>query len=476
MNWLRRSRWLRFIVARLVIAAMSMQAWQAAHALAPFPGRVNNALAEVMEMRGARMGFVPTDPRIAATIEGMGDAAAGAATDVAVGAAAGTALTWGAVALGVVVVGAGVWYLASDHKYSVNCDSLTSCALALLSGSGHPNLTVGSGFWTTQAVSGVTIRCSEPTACVETAMSELTAVNPSTYVYSTRGTPTSGTNTYTQPYQRCGTGSNSSSCITSYTLSVSKSGSTYTGPECASGAMTFSGSDATKGSCFDLTPAPVKSNPLALPDLIPGTELGKPADPALMAQVANKLWQRAANTTGYAGIPYSTTDPITAADMTKLQTQYPDVWPTVGDLDAPVAQGATSGTALSHVPLPANGTKTSTDTGYVPDPATNPGTNPSTQPLTNLGVDPGTPAPNAEANTPTAGSILDPIFNFLPTIGGATVSVPTGGACPTFDGTVFTWHLHIDKHCQLIDENKAVISACMLLAWAVLASMIVLKA
>jgi hypothetical protein len=471
MNWFRRRRFL--VLQWALFLSVLTQLGAPARALAPFPGAMNNFLTETMNARALRMGFVATDPRIAETVAGMGRAAAAIGTDAAVGITAGTAMTWGAVILGAVVVGAGVWYLASDHKYGVTCNSLVDCALALLSGSGHPALTIGSGYWSTPgAVSGVgTVRCSEPSACVETQLSLLNATTTS-YVYSVNGTATysNANRSYNQPAKRCD--SKGQNCATSYSYGAQLATGTYTGPECASGAST-GGADATTSKCFDIVAAAIKNNAYTLPDSIPGSELGKPADPATMAQVANKLWQKAANTTGYAGIPYSTTDPITAADMTKLQQSRPDLWPTVGDLTAPIAQGAVSGTPITSIPMPANGSKTSTDPGYVGAPQT--GTNPSTQPLTNLGADPGTPAPDAASDTPTAQSIVDPLFNWFPNITGLSLSVPSG-SCPTDTLDMWGQHLVLDQHCAFFEQYRSLIAAAMLAVWTMAAAVVLLRA
>jgi hypothetical protein len=470
MNWFRRRRFL--VLQWALFLSVLTQISAPARALAPFPGAMNNLMTETMTARGLRMGFVATDPRILETVAGMGRAAATIGTEAAVGITAGTAMTWGAVILGAVVVGAGVWYLASDHKYGVTCNSLVDCALALLTGSGHPALTIGSGVWSTIGEDSTTIRCSEGSACVEVKLAQLNAKTTS-YVYTIDGTGvfSNANNVWTQKYKRCDT--KGQNCTTGNSITSTKQAAPYNGPECASGAGTYSGSDASTLKCFDIVANAIKNNAYTLPQTIPGSELGKPADPATMAQVANKLWQKAANTTGYAGIPYSTTDPITAADMTKLQQTRPDLWPTVGDLTAPIAEGAVAGTPITSIPMPANGTKTATDPGYVAEPAK--GTNPSTQPLTNLGTDPGTPAPDVGTDTPTAQSIVDPLFDWFPSISGMSLSVP-GGSCPTDTLDIWGQHLVLDQHCAFFERYASIIAAAMLAVWTMAAAVVLLRA
>jgi hypothetical protein len=470
MSWFRRQRFLALRWA--LFLSILTQIGAPARALSPFPGSFNNLMTQTMEARGLRMGFVATDPRILATVEGMGDAAAGMATDVAVGAAAGTALTWGAVILGAVIIGAGVYYLASDHKNSVKCDSLTDCVMSLLSGSGHASLDAGSvGYWTTAGVFNVTVRCSEPSACAEFHASYMASQSTS-YSYAVSGLTQYSSSQWNYNIVRT-TLNCSTSCTSTTAGTVTHNNGTYTGPTCASGVASYSGSNASTIKCFDLTPNPVHSNPLALPDALAPSELAKPMDPSLAALTANKLWQRAAAQPGYAGIPYSVTDPITTADMTKIQTASPSTWPTLGDLDAPVAQGAVTGTTLTHVPLPANGTKTATDPGYVPAPAK--GTNPSTQPLENLGTDPGVSAPDATSETATATSIVDPLFNWFPSISGMNLSVPSG-SCPTDSFDIWGKHLVLDQHCAFFEQYRAVIAAAMLAVWTMAAAVVLLRA
>lgn len=467
MNWFRRRRFL--VLQWALFLSVLTQLGAPARAFAPFPGAMNNLMTETMTARGLRMGFVATDPRILETVAGMGRAAATIGTEAAVGITAGTAMTWGAVILGAVVVGAGVWYLASDHKYGVTCNSITDCALALLTGSGQKTLAPGGAYWSTAAVFNTTVQCSDPSGCASYVMSLKTNKD---YTYTLgAATVSNAGNVYN--YAWTSTQKSSGMVTNQNPITVTKAAGTYTGPECASGVRTKTGSDATTDKCFDVVAAAIKNNAYTLPDSIPGSELGKPADPATMAQVANKLWQKAANTTGYAGIPYSTTDPITAADMTKLQQTRPDLWPTVGDLTAPIAEGAVSGTPITSIPMPANGTKTATDPGYVAEPAK--GTNPSTQPLTNLGTDPGTPAPDVGTDTPTAQSIVDPLFDWFPSISGMSLSVP-GGSCPTDTLDIWGQHLVLDQHCAFFERYASIIAAAMLAVWTMAAAVVLLRA
>ncbi|MBB3345961.1 hypothetical protein [Sphingomonas sp. BK069] len=461
LRLLRRLRLVRWCL----VAAFAIQAHQASIAKMPFPGRVNNLLGEAMESRAARMGFSLADPRVEGTLSGMGEAAAGLVEEVAIGAAAGTALTWGALILGAVLVGAGIWYLTSDHGTSVRCDTAASCTL--MRGSAYAKLGAGGTYYHSVSAFNRDVYCSEPAGC---------AAEVVTLRNNDHGNYGSG-KTWSVGEMRAVSGG-----VEWDTYFVDSDGKRYKSfdPIGASGPLkAYSGTECLSGvavgsNCVDVGSAPSEVKPLELPDHLPQTELDKPADPALMAQVANRLWQKAANTPGYSGFPYTATDPITTADMETLRETRPDLWPTVGDLTAPVAEGAEAGTQLQRVPLPANGTKTATDPGYVPEPAK--ATNPAAaQPLANLGPDPGTPAPDATADTPTASSILDPIFDMVPKLTGPSITVPAG-TCPVFSGKVYTWDLKIDRHCDFIAEHAAAISAAMVLCWSIAATFIILRA
>jgi hypothetical protein len=457
-----------------VLTFFTVHALQPAEAYRlPFPGKVNNLMMTVVKSRAARMGLSETDPRIAATVAGMGSAA----TDIAVGAAAGlvfgTPIGWGGVLLGAVVV-AGITYLSLSNQTKVNVTN-SGVYMDMSSLNAAP---AGKVWSAGNSCYGTTLENAGACYLAWLSQTEKAGIQGGNSPHykgwqlegcSLRsGSTTSGTCTSSRPAMpelslAAQTGSLSASIITMPS----------TAPVCASG-MFRSNAGYT---CYDDKSAfkpgygtPV--NPYIFPDYLPQEELDKPASPDLMAKVANRLWQDGANKTGYAGIPYSMTDPITATDMDTIRQANPDAWPDVADLTAPVASGATGGAnPFPNVPIPATGTVTDPDTG------TDPGTNPGTQPGTSidLGPNPNTPAPEVGTDTPTASSIVDPLFDWFPSISGMSLSVPAG-ECPTDQLDMWGQHLVLDQHCAFIERYRALIAAAMLAVWTMAAATVLLRA
>ncbi|MGG4604266.1 hypothetical protein ACLPHM_05680 [Paenalcaligenes sp. Me131] len=196
-------------------------------------------------------------------------------------------------------------------------------------------------------------------------------------------------------------------------------------------------------------------------------ELNKPLNPVLVAALANLAWQQAAQDPDYDGLPYPQADPITKAEASTWTQANPEFTPTVRDFVAP---NPTTNSVSNPWSLPSN--------PIAPDfnPATpNTGTtNPATdQPLQNLGPDPGIGAPTLEA-IPTAQQIMQPILDLMSDFRGYTPS-PHAGECPRPTIELYGTHV-LDAHCILIDDNKAIIQAAMLLAWALIALFIILSA
>jgi hypothetical protein len=201
---------------------------------------------------------------------------------------------------------------------------------------------------------------------------------------------------------------------------------------------------------------------------IPDSELSKPLNPVILAAAANKLWQTAAAQPGYSGLPYDTTNPITAADVATWTATNPTLAPTVADAIAPVSSSATAPFSTNAaIPIPAN-------PGTSANPATSAGTNPSTQPLQNLGSDPGIGFPTLES-PPTAQMILNPLLNLFPDL--KTFVVPShNSVCAKPSMTLFGKTLVLDGHCTLLESVRPTLYAVMAAVWLMVALFIILAA
>ncbi|OIQ75373.1 hypothetical protein GALL_429610 [mine drainage metagenome] len=97
----------------------------------------------------------------------------------------------------------------------------------------------------------------------------------------------------------------------------------------------------------------------------------------------------------------------------------------------------------------------------------------------NLGPDPGVGAPTLET-TPTVPQILGPLFNIMPGIKNFVVPSHQS-ACPTYTfhfalGSWWSQEVTMTSHCTLVENNRAAITAAMLVVWTLAALFIVLTA
>lgn len=223
------------------------------------------------------------------------------------------------------------------------------------------------------------------------------------------------------------------------------------------------------GVCTAITspPQPAQSTPLtpqqAL-DNLSAAEKAKPLNPAILAAVADKLWQDAAAEPDYGGLPYKATDPITTNDAKTYQDANPTTYPTVGDFVNPQIM------ADSPFTLPVSPDATTQD-------VTNPNTgiNPAAaNPLTNLGTDPVIGNPSLE-ETPTALSILQPLFNMFPDF--KTFAVPShSSVCPTPTFNLFGESIVMDAQCKIANDQRPALYAIMAVVWLLAGAIIVLRA
>lgn len=202
-------------------------------------------------------------------------------------------------------------------------------------------------------------------------------------------------------------------------------------------------------------------------DNLPEEVLDEGLNPEIIAALANRAWQQAATDPNYDGLPFPQSNPLTAADALPWIQANPDLAPTVRDFVSP---NPTTNSSSNPWSLPANPASPAPTPAQPNQHTVNPGAG---NPITNLGPDPGIGAPTLEA-IPTAQQIAQPILDMMPDLRGYTPSSHTG-ECPRPTIELYGTHV-LDAHCILIDDNKAIIQAAMLLAWALIALFIVLSA
>lgn len=196
--------------------------------------------------------------------------------------------------------------------------------------------------------------------------------------------------------------------------------------------------------------------------------LAEPLPDVLTAQIANRLWQKAAAQPGYDGLPYSVSDPVTPADIAAIRAQNTSPMPTWNDLinKSPNAPGTTT------IPISPDLAPVTTD----PTPNPNPNPNPPPGSQVDLGPNPNIPSPTLET-IPTGLAILGPILSLMPDLKNFTVPVHAG-ECPKPDISLplldrtFT----IAAHCDIAEQMRGTIFAMMLAAWSIASLFIVLSA
>jgi hypothetical protein len=194
----------------------------------------------------------------------------------------------------------------------------------------------------------------------------------------------------------------------------------------------------------------------------------QPVNYDTMAMMINNLWRSAASQTGYAGIPYSTAQPVTSADVQAWAQANPSSYPTVRALTTPVTSPPTD-----FAPSISTGTSTAVQpaTSSLSPTSTNPA---QASPQINLGPDPNIGAPTLEA-TPTAQSIFQPFLSLVQPIMQFNFNAPLG-VCPRPAFDVFGTSVTMTSHCDIAEDNRSSLNLIMMLCYTIIALFIIFKA
>jgi hypothetical protein len=469
----------KFIALKLVALLLLPINTHLAFALTPTDSaywNMNRAVSGVTQEALKSRGYVANDPRTYATLSTMSNAATTALSSAA-GAASGalavtllsaTAPAWASIAVmaGVgAVIGYGVNLALNSAVQWIFGDPASSTPITVVGSAPQtPALIAGGAYYSynNNAIIGATGE-----AVLHTAIS-IYFPNTSTREYRCASFQISGQNITCQRQRRDRT--SSTAAWGSWTSPITET-AYYT----ATGAAyaCFAGFIAQTGSCVAVTmPSTDGAQTLnqAASNLTP-VQLAQPLNPVLVAAMSNRLWQQASSQPGYAGIPYSASNPVSTSEAQAWQQVNPQAWPTVGDFVHPRVDYLTN---TNTAALPVNPTQIGTaPTTFTTSP--NPSvTNPAAaSPQINLGSDPAIAPPQLE-QIPTAQQILNPVLNLLP--GHKNFSSQAyQGQCPTPTIQLYGTHV-MNAHCTLIDQNKSIIQAAMTFAWAAIALFIILSA
>lgn len=214
--------------------------------------------------------------------------------------------------------------------------------------------------------------------------------------------------------------------------------------------------------------------------------------PDMLALAANSVW-RSANLEGQSeNLDWSVDDPITVEDVQEWLDLHPELSPTVGDFVAPAAPPEAAAISLdfstNYKPMSMPSVAPNLAAAFTPasnvvpdasyDAADHCAANENMEQDQNQDPDPDedpdTSPPELE-DIPTAWMILEPILNLMSDL--KNFSVPAHiTVCPVASFTALGNEYHIQAHCDLIEQNRVVIESVMLLAWAITALFIVLRA
>lgn len=468
-----------FCLAWLLAYCLFLPSFSYSAALPGYTGVMNASIGSIIKYKAAKWGFALTDAKIKATAVAVGTALTGlaiggggmvlaTATWPAVLAGAGiSALLSGAVSLGVDAAEQWLWGTGSDEGNV----KLSGSALPSGNKADFPVMTstwpqfftaygVGQDIWL-QPTSGTTPRhvqtfrsvCNigggTTTFCVGALQSP--SQSPCTY----NSTPVTGNCTPSVgPYPGANgywSASNRTASVT--TASHLENGVTVIDQTVSDNAWDFIAPTSAPLTYPGYVPAFVTPGQ-AIADT-PQSQTGNKLSDAQLAAAVNAAWRRAGIA---APIPWSASDPITPGDVASWRSTHPQEAPTVNDFFQPVAA---PGSPSVDIPLPGESSV-----------ITNPGT-----PI-DLGPNPNISSPVLET-TPTADSILAPVFNLMPDLRAFTLPAHAS-TCPVavIDLRSYRsgWNWTVNGHCNMINDNAAIISAALLLCWSLSAVFIVLRA
>lgn len=455
-----------FLAVAVFFAALSNASAQST--VDPAYANMQRAVGGIVNQHVAANGYSSSDPKTYQTLRGMGTAAVSGVAAAGAGVLiAGSSIAWGSV-LAIAVVGSVISY-----GVSLGLDQLTKW---IFSSNGVTPI-VAPYASTNQLINGSVAVCNggfSGAGTCATSQADLAAylANKTCGTASNCGVISCPSLSYPNPGICIGSKNfdNTGQPIYYVMAFFGTSNGVYTGSTCPAGQI------SAANACVPITTKTTATKiPLAtaVAELSPQA-LAQPVDYASMALMINKLWKDAAAQSGYQGIPYDATNPVTSTEVQTFAQANPASYPTVAALTAPIG-GAGSAAVTSGL---APSTTISPTTPVTPAVPVNPPTTTviaPPAPTTDLGVDPNIRFVPPVA--PTAQSILDPILNMLP--GWRTATFTQDGTCPkpTFNFAPFmNLTVTMESHCNLLEQNRALISSIMAGVWLLIAALIVLSA
>lgn len=481
---MRASRY-KGIVGLILIFCLFVNSTVFAQVPAPttvgFTGRLNVAINQLIGKRLAKYGFAANDPRFKATSDGV---SGGLTVLGGVALAGGTAVSWPALltAAGISGLLVGGVSLAQNSDYKWTWGSNGSVTVTgSVPGTAFVPPSINTGTPLVKDAESFPFSVNGGTAYASTAMGALGGMAAVGGVSMQPGT------SYCQ-FTRSANDRDHYSC--GYQVPPGGAGTgvvfkLYGQPAPGGSVSGYFWGDVPNSPGYTLAPVThesVKVAEKAIPAVLRDSLITVDA----LAAVANTAWKAALPSVQSGGVPWPASDPITPAEVQEWMSTNPSSVPNVGDFASPANWSSGSGSiGLGGGGMPSGGGGGTPVPTNPTNPGTQPGTDPWIEPETppvtpgqgteiNWGPNPNIGAPNLES-TPTAKSILDPVFDLMPSLKSFTAPSHQS-VCPTGSFSAFGKQYLISSHCNMFEENRSVIAGSMALVFAIASLVIVLRA
>ena len=188
----------------------------------------------------------------------------------------------------------------------------------------------------------------------------------------------------------------------------------------------------------------------SISDIDSGLFNTRPLTAEKVANMYNAMLLSAAAQSDYQGLPFNSTNPVTATEVRAALNELALSNPTLADLFAKAGTGDQLDFDV-NVDVAPN-TSVSHNTGNNKN---------------NEQEDYGTPE-YPELEMPTAQEILDPFKKFFPTLQNFKLK-GLSATCPTWSFDIWNKHFTIDSHCGLLEEQRQLIQSIFTILWAFIA-------
>ncbi|WP_265411027.1 hypothetical protein [Actinobacillus pleuropneumoniae] len=175
----------------------------------------------------------------------------------------------------------------------------------------------------------------------------------------------------------------------------------------------------------------------------------QPLTATQLAQLFNALMMSAASQADYEGIPFTSTNPITASEVNAVLTEL-GISPTYADLFTKAGTGDELEFDYNVSPLP----------NPIPNLRPNDGKFDEDVDMSELEY--------PELESPTARQILEPLKQFFPEFQKLHIQ-EKGASCPTWSFDALNRTYTIDGHCTLLEKNRNLFSSVFVLIWSIIA-------